>query len=101
MNPSSIQRVIVVTGAAGALGSAVCEALAGPGVALVRIGRSEPAGPGHDLCLAADVTDAAAVAGAADAAARRFGRVDALVHVAGGFEMGEPVHGLSRATWTG
>jgi NAD(P)-dependent dehydrogenase (short-subunit alcohol dehydrogenase family) len=28
-----------------------------------------------------------------------LGRVDVLVHVAGGFEMGEPVDGLTRASW--
>lgn len=99
MNPSSTQRVIVITGAAGALGAAVCEALTAPGVALVRIDRSAPVGRDDDLCLAADVTDAAAMAEAADAVARRFGGANALVHVAGGFEMGEPVHALSRGMW--
>ncbi|CAN7459416.1 SDR family NAD(P)-dependent oxidoreductase [Rhizobacter sp. LjRoot28] len=99
MNPSSTQRVIVITGAAGALGAAVCEALAAPGVALVRIDRTVPVGRDEDVCLAADVTDAAAMAEAAAAVARRFACVNALVHVAGGFEMGEPVHGLSRDMW--
>lgn len=99
MNPSSTQRVLVITGAAGALGESVCEALAAPGVALVRIDRTVPVGRDEDLCLAADVTDAAAMAEAASVVARRFGLANALVHVAGGFEMGEPVHALSRGTW--
>jgi NAD(P)-dependent dehydrogenase (short-subunit alcohol dehydrogenase family) len=28
-----------------------------------------------------------------------LGRIDALVHVAGGFEMGEAVHEMTRASW--
>lgn len=102
------QRSIVVTGAAGALGRAVVQCFLAQGARLALIDRDEAqlreafAGaadaPPH-LLLAADVTSEAGMADAAARIAQQFGHVDAVVHVAGGFEMGEPVHGLSRAAW--
>ena len=91
-------RVAVVTGATGALGQAVAARL-GRDHALVLLARHAGAAPPGGLSLAADVTSDDAMAEAARQIAARFGRIDALVHVAGGFEMGEPVHGLSRASW--
>jgi len=97
MNTSS--RTILITGASGALGQAVVAGLGGHGTNLVLIDRELAAAPHGVLSLAADLTSEADVAHAAGLAAKRFGRVDVFVHVAGGFEMGEPVHGLSRASW--
>jgi len=91
-------RTVVITGAAGALGQAVVAEL-GPGNHLVLVNRHVVEAPHGVLSLAADVTSDEAMAHAAGLVARRFGSVDWLVHVAGGFEMGEPVHELSRATW--
>ena len=51
------------------------------------------------LRLAADLTDAASVEAAIGRVVGAFGRIDALVHLAGGFEMGEGVTALSRASW--
>jgi NAD(P)-dependent dehydrogenase (short-subunit alcohol dehydrogenase family) len=48
---------------------------------------------------AADITDAASVAAVVDQVLKAHGRIDALVHVAGGFEMGEGVHQITRASW--
>lgn len=94
---------IVITGAAGALGRAVVRRFASAGARLVLLDRDEAvlaaAFPEAALRLALDVTDAADVARAAERIAREVGAVDTLVHVAGGFEMGEPVHALSRDSW--
>ncbi|HEX6364174.1 MAG TPA: SDR family oxidoreductase, partial [Albitalea sp.] len=100
-------RSIVVTGAAGALGHAVVHHFLGEGARLALIDRDdallraafpvlEP--PAHVL-VAADVASEAAMAAAAVRIEQALGRVDVLVHVAGGFAMGEPVHALSRAAW--
>jgi NAD(P)-dependent dehydrogenase (short-subunit alcohol dehydrogenase family) len=96
-----------VTGAAGALGRAVVQHFLDQGarVALLdhRMEHLTDAFPGLDnsqhLLLQADVTSASAMADAATRILAAFKQVDALVHIAGGFEMGEPVHALSRGAW--
>ncbi len=99
-----MNRTVVITGAAGALGRVVARHFLDQGERLVLLDR-EPAllqtafadldgAAGHQL-LAADVTDEAAMAQALAA----VGEIDVLVHAAGGFTMGETVAELSRATW--
>ncbi|MGO4390061.1 SDR family NAD(P)-dependent oxidoreductase [Variovorax sp. M-6] len=99
---------VVVTGAAGALGRAVVQLFLDRGgrVALIdhRLEHLVSSFPGLDnsrhLLLEADVTSVEAMAGAGQRVLGAFGgQVDALVHIAGGFEMGEPVHALGRAAW--
>jgi len=97
---------VLITGAAGALGSAVAQAFdaAGANTVLVGrdIGRLEAAcGPASErrMLVVADLRDAASVAAAARDAAARFGRIDALCNIAGGFAMGTPVHATSDAQW--
>ncbi|NYI00726.1 SDR family NAD(P)-dependent oxidoreductase [Cupriavidus plantarum] len=110
MEASKPARHVVITGAAGALGRAVASRFAGEGARLALIDHSlqhlqsvfahpEPDHGGH-LLHAADVTSDAAMAPVAAAILDAFGSVDVLVHVAGGFEMGEPTHALSRESWT-
>lgn len=95
--------VVMITGAAGALGRAVAQRFAADGAQLVLLDRDEAVlaklFPDAALRLAADITDEASVGAAVDRAVAQCGRIDVLVHVAGGFEMGEPVHALSRASW--
>ena len=95
--------VALITGAGGALGRAVAQRLAADGHRLVLLDRDAAAlerlFPQAGLCLAVDLTDEAAVQGAVAAALARCTRVDVLVHVAGGFEMGEPVEALTRVSW--
>ncbi|MGH7120571.1 MAG: SDR family oxidoreductase [Acetobacteraceae bacterium] len=86
--------VIVVTGAAGNLGSAVCSLLAARGckvVAVYREGGRPRAPSGHAFALeagATDLADPAASASVAQAAVKALGRIDGLVHTVGGFAMG-------------
>ena len=80
--------VVLVTGAAGALGTAVARRFEHDGARVVPAGRDE-----------VDITDAAAVAAFVARVLAEHGRIDALVHVAGGFEMGETVDAISRASW--
>jgi NAD(P)-dependent dehydrogenase (short-subunit alcohol dehydrogenase family) len=80
-------RVIAVTGGHGVLGRAVVEVALAEGLKIAVIdhatGRSAPDGV---LELGGvDLTDPASAQQAIDAAASRFGRLDALLNIAGGF----------------
>lgn len=104
MTTTGTSRSVVITGAAGALGQAVARHFLNEGARLALVGRDEAhlrqAFGGHadmppHLLVAADVTSQDSM----QAAAQRIGAADVLVHVAGGFEMGDPVHALDRAAW--
>lgn len=109
MEAKAARRHVVITGAAGALGRAVASRFAAEGARLALIDRDlqhlqsvfahpEP-DHGGTLLHAADVTSDTAMAPVAATILDAFGTVDVLVHVAGGFEMGEPTHALSRESW--
>ena len=81
------ERVIAITGGHGVLGRAVVEAALADGLKVAIIdhasGQSLPNGA---LELGGvDLTDAAAAAKSIEAVASRFGRLDALLNIAGGF----------------
>jgi 3-oxoacyl-[acyl-carrier protein] reductase len=90
-----------VTGASGALGKVVAEiALArGARVAGVDYAASQTAATDNRIELGGiDLSDAAAAKKAIDAAAAHFGRLDALVNIAGGFAF-ETVADGNPNTW--
>jgi NAD(P)-dependent dehydrogenase (short-subunit alcohol dehydrogenase family) len=95
-------RVVAITGAFGALGRAVAEAAAGQGARLVLIDAAPnaPQGlPADALVLAGvDLADFAAAEAAVAKAVERFGRLDALINIAGTFRW-ETLEGGSLATW--
>ena len=81
-------KVVVVTGASGALGKVVAEvALArGARVAGVDYAATQSPAAGNRIELGGvDLTDAGQAKKAIDAAAAHFGRLDALINIAGGF----------------
>ena len=99
-------QTVMITGAAGNLGHAVAAAFAAAGANLVLIDRDEESlgkvptnGAGAVLRQRVDLSDAAAIASAAAAAIARFGRIDALCNLAGGFHMGEQVHEIPADKW--
>ncbi len=99
-------RCIVVTGASGALGRSVAAAFAQRGARLVLVGTSRDrlrnefgADDERRALVAADLVDADRAEAMARVAIDRFGRVDALCHLAGAFRMGDPVHETSDADW--
>ena len=99
-------KTVLVTGAAGNLGQAVAAAFAAQGARLVLLGRSVASlqaafGEAGDqrLYVAADLLDGPQVAAALAAAVQRFGRIDVLCNLAGGFRMGDAVHETADSTW--
>ncbi len=80
-------RVILVTGGHGALGAAVVKAALADGfkVAVVDHARGLPVPEGVLELGGVDLTDPASAQQAIDAAGDHFGRLDALLNIAGGF----------------
>lgn len=84
-------RVIAITGAFGVLGTAVAKAAAGQGARLALIDFAKvpstdvPSGPDVMVLEGIDLTDSVAAGAAIDAVADRFGGLDALLNIAGGF----------------
>lgn len=97
---------VVITGAAGSLGKAVAAAFAAAGANLalwdideehLHAAYAQPA-PAW-LFSAVNLLDPDSVSAAANAAMAKFGRIDILCNIAGGFQMGAPVHELLVETW--
>lgn len=87
------ERVVVITGAFGALGSAVAHAFGRTGARLALIDVAQPSaeiqsafgGGGHMLLGGADLADVEGTRKVMAAIAMRFGGIDVLVNIAGGF----------------
>ena len=99
-------ETVLITGASGNLGRAVAAAFAARGANLSLLDRNrahlDAAFGGESerrMLVAADLLDAAGVETAVAAVIARFGRIDALANIAGGFRMGTPVHATSDADW--
>ena len=102
-------RVIAVAGVGGGLGPVVAERLAGAGATLaladIGIDRIEAAVDGLGIpeerldMQAVDLLDPAAAVAWRDSLIGRFGRVDGLLHLVGGWRGGEPLHEEPLADW--
>lgn len=99
-------RTVMITGAAGNLGRAVAHAFGEQGANLVLLDLDadalEAAYPGDsDTVLKCDVDlmNANGIGDAVDNARARFGKIDIVAALAGGFHMGEPVHELVVGKW--
>ena len=104
MAEASPDRVVVVTGAFGVLGTAVARAFGQAGARLGLIDVAQPAielqreFAGHLLLGGADLANEEATRKAMAAIAMRFGGIDVLVNVAGGFRW-EKVENGTLDTW--
>lgn len=95
-------RIVLVTGAKGGLGSFVTEAFLAAGDTVIGTSKSIQASDFANprfVAMASDLTDAASTSQLVNGVTRRFGRIDALVHVMGGFSGGKPVAETDDATW--
>ncbi len=97
---------VMITGAAGSLGSAVAAAFAGFGASLTlvdlqqaQLQRAYPNPNERQLLLPVDLLDQVQVNGAVAQALQRFGQIDVLCNIAGGFRMGPAVHETSDEDW--
>ena len=100
-------EAVVVTGAAGNLGRAVARAFAARGANLFLVDQRRDvlekaygAENERQAFGATDLLDRSQTDLAAKRAMERFGRIDVLCNLAGGFRMGEAVHETSDATWS-
>lgn len=101
-------HVALVTGAAGNLGRALCDTLARQGgklamldissEALVKARAQLPDAIEVEL-LPTDLLQPADVERSVSAVHARFGRIDLLANVAGGFTMGPALHETTDASW--
>ncbi len=103
------KQVVLITGAAGNLGAAVARAFYEAGAALALVDNRDDRLPqlfgdlDQERVLlvgGVDVTDETAVAThMTTAVLNRYGRVDILCNIAGGFKMGTAVHETPLADW--
>lgn len=93
-------KVIVITGAFGALGRAVTARALSEGARVVMIDHAAHEAPVGDVLAlgGVDLTDAAAGAEAMRRAKEKFTRIDALLNIAGGFVWGKVEDG-DAAHW--
>ncbi|HEY7530923.1 MAG TPA: SDR family NAD(P)-dependent oxidoreductase [Gemmatimonadota bacterium] len=98
-------RIVLVTGATGGVGPAVSRMLVSEGAHVVVVSRREDAACelARELVEAhgfgADLTDEAAVGDLLGRILSEVGRVDALVHLTGGYSGGAPVARTASADW--
>jgi NAD(P)-dependent dehydrogenase (short-subunit alcohol dehydrogenase family) len=96
-------QTVVVTGASGNLGAAVARAFAARDANVVLVARRVEAMAGvrleRQLVVAADLVQQAEAQRVAVETMARFGRIDVLCNIAGGFRMGAPVHETTDEIW--
>ncbi len=97
--------VVVITGAAGALGSVVSKKFFDTGARLALLDRNagmlERQWESNErvTCLKTDLVMASSIEASVERIIERFGSVDALINIAGGFTMGPPIHEAAEETW--
>ncbi|MCG6895878.1 MAG: SDR family oxidoreductase [Thiocapsa sp.] len=101
-------RTVIITGAAGNLGRATADAFARRGARLALVdldldalrSAQEAIPEGSDSAVfATDLMDPSAVSKMADGIKARFGGIDVLANIAGGFAMGPALHETTDAQW--
>lgn len=101
-------KVVLVTGAAGNLGAAVAQAFSAHGATLSLVDLNEEGlnktrnSLGEDAVagvFATNLIDPQAVSGTIAAIIERFGRIDVVANIAGGFTMGPMLHEVSDKDW--
>ena len=94
-------KVLIITGALGALGKVVAETARSRGARIAGIDHAPsqlPATPESIEIGGVDLSDAAQAKTAVETAARHFGKLDALINIAGGFAF-ETVGDGDIKTW--
>lgn len=84
-------KVVLITGASGGLGAAVTQAFLAHGASVAAVASKWPNPPAGVTALAADLSGEAGCASVVSATIERFGHVDALMHLVGGFAGGSSI----------
>ena len=94
-------RTVVITGASGNLGRAVAQAFGdqGASLALLDLKRGSLQDGDKQVFLEVDLLNPDGARAAVGKALERFGRIDVLCNIAGGFRMGPPVHETPDRDW--
>ena len=96
------EKVILITGANGGLGSAITESFLLQGATVIgasrKISEQEFAKPNF-IPMSFDLTNEAQIRQAVAKIIADHGRLDVLVHVLGGFAGGQPISAISNQTW--
>lgn len=95
------ERTAILTGVTGGWGRAVLDRFVAAGWNVCATTRGGGDLPDGVLAVEADLTDADSAQAVVDATLERFGRVDALACVAGGFAMAGHVEEQPLDTWRG
>lgn len=96
-------KIAIITGASGGLGQTVSRIFYQQGAVVVLVGSriesiqplAAELGPERVLPVAANLAEAGAAENVVDTTLNKFGRVDILLNLAGGFAGNEPVHAAS------
>jgi len=95
-------KVVLITGAKGGLGSFVTQRFLATGATVVGTSRSISQAnfpEANFVALPVDFTKAGAAGKVVESVVSRFGRLDVLVHLLGGFAGGQTVAETDDATW--
>jgi len=95
-------QVVLITGAIGGLGTSITRAFLAAGATVAGSSKSirDSAFPGPRFAaMPADLTIAESARQLVDVTLRRFLKIDALVHVVGGFAGGQPIPETTDETW--
>lgn len=95
-----MDRVVLVTGAGGAAGHAVVERLASGGATVIAVGtRKERLPERAGEAVALNLLDRPAVRGLAEELRARYGRVDGVIHLVGGWRGAPNFAATDLADW--
>ena len=95
------QKVVLITGAKGGLGTYVTQTFLGAGATVIGVSRSISAAdfPGDRfVAMPAELSSGENARALADAVVKQHQRIDVLVHLVGGFAGGKPVAETDDAT---
>lgn len=102
-------KVVIITGATGGLGKAVTRDFVAAGARVVAVSRSESklqsltsqltAGEDQLVTMATDVLEETAVKALVDEVMEKFGRIDVLAHLVGGFLGGPGIDEITASQW--
>jgi len=95
-------KIIFITGASGGLGASVTQRFLASGATVIGSSRKITAGefPSPNfVAMPVDFTNDAAVRAAVESIVEKYGKLDALIHVLGGFAGGKSIADTDDSTW--